>query len=215
MLIDTHLHECKYSLDSIISLEEIVIRAKEVGLDGICITDHKSNEIAAEAEIIARKSNFPIFVGAEILTYEGDMTVFGLDKLSAGMLHAQELIDLVWKHDGIAICSHPYRQNGRGMGDLMKSLVKPIGIEAFNGSTPEKLNLKAYNVALELGLPALGGSDAHDREQVGKFATLFPKNTKTIRDFIKAVKAKQVFPAFYDKGEYHIIYGENKVYKAM
>ncbi len=215
MLIDTHLHESKFSLDSFISLEEIVVRAKGIGLDGICITDHESNEIASEAEIIARENNFPIFVGAEILTFEGDMTVFGLDKLPTRMLHAQELLDLVWKHDGVAICSHPYRQNGRGMGDLMKSLINPIGIEAFNGSTPEKLNLKAYHVALELGLPALGGSDAHNREQVGKFATLFPKNTKTLRDFIDAVKSKQVYPAFYDKGAYHIIYGENKIYKAI
>ncbi len=215
MLIDTHLHESKFSLDSHISLREIVARAKEVGLDGICITDHESNDIAAEAEIIARENNFPIFVGAEILTYEGDMTVFGLDKLPTRMLHAQELLDLVWQHDGIAICSHPYRQNGRGMGDLMKSLINPIGIEAFNGSTPENLNLKAYHVALELGLPALGGSDAHSREQVGKYATLFPKNTSTVRDLINAVKSKQVFPAFYAKGAYHIIYGENKIHKAI
>lgn len=215
MLIDTHLHESKYSLDSHISLRGIVARAKEIGLNGICVTDHESNEIAPEAKIIAQEENFPIFVGAEILTFEGDMTVFGLNELPEKMIHAQELLDLVRGQEAIAICAHPYRQNGRGMGDLMKNLKNPMAIEAFNGSTPSKLNLKAYRVAQELELPALGGSDAHNRRQVGKFATLFPRNTKTIKDFIEAIKANRVFPAFFDKGKYHVIYDENKISQAV
>lgn len=210
MFIDTHLHESKYSLDSHVSLREIVGRAKEVGLDGICITDHESNEIAAEAKIIAEETDFPIFVGAEVLTYEGDMTVFGLDKLPDKMLRAQDLLDLVREQNGIAICAHPYRQNGRGMGDFMKNLVNPMGVEAFNGNTPLELNLKAYQVAQELGLPMLGGSDAHNKEQVGKFATLFPKETKTVRDLITAVKENRVYPAILESGKYRVIYRPNK-----
>ncbi|NLJ72808.1 MAG: PHP domain-containing protein [Syntrophomonadaceae bacterium] len=215
MLIDTHLHESKYSLDSNISLREIIVRAKEIGLDGVCITDHESNDIAEEAGRLAKEMNFPIFVGAEILTFEGDMTVFGVTDLPKRILSAQELLDYVISRNGIAICSHPYRENGRSMGDVMKGLINPIGIEAFNGSTPEELNMKAYQVALDMNLPALGGSDAHDREQVGKFATLFPKGTRTMCDFIAAIKANEVFPAFYDKGHYHVVYGVDQVSQAM
>ena len=42
MLMDLHMHEKRNSADSFISLEEIVFRAREMGLDGICITDHDS-----------------------------------------------------------------------------------------------------------------------------------------------------------------------------
>ena len=40
MLIDMHLHERTFSLDSHLSLEQIVTIAKAKGLDGVCITDH-------------------------------------------------------------------------------------------------------------------------------------------------------------------------------
>jgi histidinol phosphatase-like PHP family hydrolase len=54
MLIDTHLHEKKFSEDSFITLEEIVERAIELGLDGVCITDHDSNAIRPEAQSLSQ-----------------------------------------------------------------------------------------------------------------------------------------------------------------
>ncbi|NMA51466.1 MAG: PHP domain-containing protein, partial [Peptococcaceae bacterium] len=79
MIIDTHIHERKYSLDSLVSLEEIVDQARLIGLDGICITDHESNEIKEEARLLSQKTGFLIITGAEVLTWEGDVTVFGLE----------------------------------------------------------------------------------------------------------------------------------------
>lgn len=216
MLIDTHLHEKKYSGDSFISLEEIVDRAIELGLNGVCITDHESNEIKREAESLMKKTGFLIITGAEILTYEGDMTVFGLEKLHEKMLHermihAQELIDIVNKAGGVAICSHPYRQNNRGMGDHIRNLDIIWGIEAFNGSTPWNHNKKAFDLAIELGVPALGGSDAHNLKQIGKFATNMPAWVKDEKSFIKAVKEGYTIPVEYKDGAYEYISGcENK-----
>lgn len=202
MLIDTHLHESKYSLDSHISLIEIVNKAKELGLDGICITDHESNDIMEEAHFLARETNFVILVGAEILTHEGDMTVFGLDELPKDKLHAHELIEVVNKKGGVAVCSHPYRQNNRGMGDHIKNLELLWGIEAFNGSTPTHHNYQAYNLSRELGIPALGGSDAHNWQQVGKFVTVFPDGIRTEKDLIEAIKSHDIYPAYYENGRY-------------
>ena len=48
ILTDIHMHESRYSSDSFVFLEEIVAKAKYIGLDGICITDHESNQIKAE-----------------------------------------------------------------------------------------------------------------------------------------------------------------------
>ncbi len=92
MIIDTHIHESKYSLDSEISLEEIVKRGKEIGLDGVCITDHESSDIMDEAHAYSKATGFLILVGAEILTYEGDILVFGLKDIPKNKMHAKDLL---------------------------------------------------------------------------------------------------------------------------
>lgn len=213
MLIDTHLHESKYSLDSRVSLEEIVARARELGLNGVCITDHESSEIKDEARELSEATGFLIIVGAEILTFEGDMTVFGLLELPSKMLHAKTLVELARENGGIAISAHPYRKNHRGMGDHMRELRGLSGIEAFNGSTKLYQNLYAYELARELQLPALGGSDAHVVSQVGRFATYFPDRIRDERDFIEAVRSGKAFPAIYEDAKYSVIDDYDKIHR--
>lgn len=214
MFIDTHLHEKKYSGDSFISLEEIVGRAKALGLNGVCITDHESNEIKEEADKLSRKLDFVIITGAEILTYEGDMTVFGLRELPKQKLHAKELVARVKAAGGVAICAHPYRKNNRGMGDYIRNLDCLWGIEAFNGSTPEQYNMQAFDLARELGVPALGGSDAHHIGQVGKFATWVPNWVRDEASFIQAIKAGLACPAINNGRTYEIFSGTYNSYRA-
>lgn len=212
MIIDTHMHEKTYSLDSKISLEEIVNRGREMGLDGVCITDHESNEIMEKAHEYSKETGFLIIVGAEILTYEGDITVFGLDKLPKEKVHAQQLIDMTLKAGGVAMSAHPFRQNNRGMGDIIRDVKGLSGIEAFNGSTTPHHNLYAYGLAAELGLPSLGASDAHTYEAIGKYATVFPGNIRDERDFIEAIKSNRVCPAVYTDSGYENIDVYDKLY---
>ena len=198
MLIDIHMHESRYSSDSFVSLEEIVTKAKYIGLDGICITDHESNQIKAEAAELSAKEAFPIIVGAEVLTQEGDILVFGLNDLPKERVPAQNLIDLVNEAGGIAVAAHPFRNNGRGIGEEIRNLTGLAGIEVFNGSTKPENNFQAYNLALELEIPCLGGSDTHIIERVGKFVTSFPDWVSDTEDLIKAVKDGQVVPVSYN-----------------
>ncbi len=197
MIIDTHIHEKTYSSDSFISLEEIVAQAQAIGLDGVCITDHESNGLKDAAQAYSEKTGFLIIVGAEILTYEGDITVFGLDTLPTGMIHAQQLIDMTLQAGGVAMSAHPFRQNNRGMGHFMRKVRGLSGIEAFNGSTPMHHNLHAYSLAADLGIPAFGASDAHVIEKIGKYATIFPGTIRDTQDFIAAVKQGGTCPAIH------------------
>jgi predicted metal-dependent phosphoesterase TrpH len=207
MLIDTHLHEKKFSGDSYISLEEIIGKAGELGLDGICITDHESSAIRAEAAALSQKTGFLIIVGAEVLTYEGDMTVFGLPCLPEKMVHARELVLMTEAAGGVTICSHPFRQTNRSMGDAIRDLPLVWGIEAFNGSTPDHHNLQAFDLSMELNVAALGASDAHVIDQVGKYATWMPDWVKDETGFIQAVKNRLTLPAAYENGSYEIFRG--------
>ncbi len=195
MIIDTHMHEKAHSDDSFMTLAEIVERAQAIGLDGVCITDHESNGLRDFAADYSRKTGFLIIVGAEILTHEGDITVFGLDSLPKEKLHAQQLIDLTLKAGGVAMSAHPFRQNNRGMGHSIRKVRGLSGIEAFNGSTPMHLNMQAYQLAAELGIPTFGASDAHVVEKIGKYATVFPGRIRDVRDFIEAVKYGNTCPA--------------------
>lgn len=213
MLIDTHIHESKYSLDSEISLQDIVKRAKEIGLDGVCITDHESNEIMEEAHALSKKTGFLILVGAEILTFEGDVLVFGLSELPKEKIHAKELLALVNEHNGVAISAHPYRNNNRGFGDYIReaSQLGLHGVESFNGSTEPYQNLYAYSLATEVNLPCIGSSDAHVIENIGKYATVFPNNIKNEFDLISAIKKGNVCPAIRQADGYKYIDIYNKV----
>lgn len=202
MIIDTHMHESKYSLDSSISLKDIIVRAKGIGLDGICITDHESNEIKKEAERVSLEENFPIIVGAEFLTFEGDILVFGLDKLPDEKIHAEELIKIVNNAGGVAIAAHPYRKNNRGLEDKIRTVKGLHGIECLNGSTPMDLNLMAYEDAAYRGAAMLGGSDCHVIDKVGVYSTHFPDGTRTVEDFIRAVRDKETTPVSYENGRY-------------
>lgn len=202
MIIDTHLHESKYSLDSHVSLGEIVSRAREMGLDGICITDHESNEMKDEAKKFSQETGFLIIVGAEILTYEGDMTVFGLEELPREKMHAAALVELVQKNGGVAVSAHPFRRNNRGMGEYIRELKNLWAVEAFNGNTEFHHNMEAYFLALELGLPCMGGSDAHHRHEVGRYATVFPEGIRDERDLIQAIAAKEVYPVAFRQGRF-------------
>jgi len=192
------MHESRYSSDSFVSLEEIVAKAKSIGLDGICITDHESNQIKAEAAELSAKEKFPVIVGAEVLTQEGDILVFGLDDLPKEKIPAQNLINSANEAGGIAVAAHPFRNNGRGIGEEIRNLTGLAGIEVFNGSTKPENNFKAYSLALELEIPCLGGSDTHVIDRVGKFVTSFPDWVRDTEDLIKAVKDGKVMPVRYN-----------------
>lgn len=195
MIIDTHLHESKYSEDSFLSLDEAISAAKKIGLDGICVTDHESNGLIKDIGPFFKRNGILVIVGAEILTYEGDILVFGLKDLPKEKLHAKELLQIVKDAGGVSICAHPYRNNNRGLGNNIRELHDLLdGVETFNGSTSAHANLYAYAIAIEFNLGCFGAGDSHVAEKVGTYATEFKENIETEKDFIKAVKSKNYCP---------------------
>lgn len=203
MLIDLHLHEKQHSADSQLDVKDIVRQAKIRGLDAIGITDHDSIGLFPQAERLSQEMNFPIFVGAEILTYEGDLLIYGVDHIPEHKMHAQELIDWTEKRGGISIAAHPYRENGRALGDTMFSLKGLSGVEALNGSTPMPLNDRACHAAFDLKLPLLGCSDAHRQEKVGIFATKFSQKISHVQDLVREIRAGRTNPVYSYQNTYH------------
>ena len=194
MLVDTHLHTFEYSADSFLPIAEAVARAREMGVDGLCVTDHDSLAARPVIREWRRRFDFPLFLGVEILTTAGDFVVFGLDMVPRGMPSPQELLAHIHDIGGAAVAAHPYRNNGRGAGSLINTLPGLDGVECFNGSTPPQTNLRAWREASKRGVALLGAADSHLRERVGLFVTDFDGTLKDEGDLIAAVKERACAP---------------------
>ena len=200
MWVDMHMHEKTYSPDSFLSLEEIVSRARVMGLDGICITDHESNQLTQRAKEYSAETGFPIFVGYEYLTDRGDILVFGVkDVPKYTHMPVDGFLSMVTDEGGIAIAAHPFRKNNRGLEDYLNTVDKLYGIECLNGSTPEGLNRMAYKIALERGIHTTGASDCHVPEKIGRYATNLPDRVRTVEDLVRVFKDKNsvIFPGIW------------------
>lgn len=204
MFIDLHMHEKRFSKDSFLMLEEMVELAKKRGLDAICITDHDDMGLRVYAEEYSKKVGFPIFVGIEFYSLQGDILAFGIDSYPDKRIGAQEFIDMVHEQGGVVISAHPFRHNRRGLEDNLDTLKGVDAIEILNGSTLPDATMMAVKYAKKYGFAVTGGSDCHYPDKVGICATYFPKEIKTMEDLVSAIKNHECRPAFHQDFSYFV-----------
>ena len=205
MLVDMHLHECTHSLDSFINLDQIISVAKARGLDAVCITDHDSMGLKDYAAEYSEKVGFPIFVGIEFFSLQGDITAWGIDSYPDHRVSAQEFIDHVNKANGFCVSCHPFRNNNRGLEDNLRRVKGLHGVEVLNGSTSTEANRTALRYCRELGLQAIGASDAHVVPNIAKYVTWLPEKVTTTADFIAQLHHCKTRPAIWNGSAYDIV----------
>jgi predicted metal-dependent phosphoesterase TrpH len=187
MIIDLHTHEYLFSGDSRMSLEDAVAQARRIGLDGLCVTDHGSMEIAWDPFL--KTLDFPVFVGVEMSTRQGDMVAFGLKSLPPRRPSAQEFADFVAEQGGFCFAAHPFRSLGGGMGLHVNTVTNMHGLEVFNGANSGRDNARALQQCRRLGLIPVAGSDAHEVENIGSCAMEFPQPIGDMDELVAALKA--------------------------
>ena len=205
MLVDMHLHECTHSLDSFINLDQIISVAKARGLDAVCITDHDSMGLKDYAAEYSEKVGFPIFVGIEFFSLQGDITAWGIDSYPDHRVSAQEFIDHVNKANGFCVSCHPFRNNNRGLEDNLRRVKGLHGVEVLNGSTSMEANRTALRYCRELGLQAIGASDAHVVPNIAKYVTWLPEKVNNTADFIAQLHHCKTRPAIWNGIAYDIV----------
>ena len=189
MLIDLHAHEELFSPCGGMSLEEAVEAARALGLQGICITNHDSMEIKKAAAGFLRDCGFPVFVGVEMATTDGDIVALGLDSLPKGIPTAQEFVDFVNAQNGFCFAAHPYSIARRSLGDKIFTLRGLHGVEVANGANTVQDDDKALRACKRLGLIPVGGSDAHFTEDIGRCVTWLPKSVTTVHELVEVLKS--------------------------
>jgi predicted metal-dependent phosphoesterase TrpH len=183
MIIDMHIHT-RFSPCSVIKVHELIQRAREIGLDGICITDHDTVSAKHVLHNIGDKTGLCVIIGMEYATAEGDFLVFSPCHEISGGLTARELSNYVIKQGGVVIPAHPFRKNRPASSAVLES---SYIIEAINGRSSYDENELAKNwIRLRgNGTRGIGGSDAHTIKEVGKIVTVFEKNIYVLEDLIK------------------------------
>lgn len=205
MLVDMHLHERTFSHDSFLSMKEIVYIAKLRGLDAVCITDHDDMGMKELVEEYSRELDFPIFVGVEFFSLWGDITAWGIDTIPNHRVPAQEFIDHVNASGGFCVSCHPFRNNNRGLEDNLRRVNGLHGVEVLNGSASMEANRTALRYCRELGLKAIGGSDAHNTVQVAKYVTWLPEKVVMLKDFVAELHACDTRPAIWNGTAYDVV----------
>lgn len=205
MLVDMHLHEKTFSKDSFLSLDEIIAIAKARKLDAVCITDHDSMGLKDYAAEYSEKVGFPIFVGVEYYSLQGDITAWGIDSFPDHRIPAQEFIDQVNAAGGFCVSCHPFRNNKRGLEENLRTVRGLHGVEVLNSSTDLESNRKALRYCRELGLKAIGASDAHVPEKVNQHITWLPEKVTTLEDFVAQLRSVDTRPCIWNGVDYDIV----------
>jgi predicted metal-dependent phosphoesterase TrpH len=194
MIIDMHVHTVA-SADSLIAAEDLIEHALDLGLDGICITEHDSYQASAVVEEFAEGTSLKVFRGVEVATASGHMLVYGVanddwkDYLQKHQGNAQRLVDYVRAIDGVVVPAHPFDPAKPGIRDAVPSLAGVFAIEGFNGQSEAADNIRAQELGERLNLQLTGGSDAHSLFELGRCVTEFDNNISTMTDLIAELKA--------------------------
>ncbi|MHA1311000.1 MAG: PHP domain-containing protein [Candidatus Helarchaeota archaeon] len=201
MIIDPHIHT-KFSPCSQIGLKDLFNTSINIGLNAIIITDHNILSFQILEKLPNEyKEDLLVLIGEEITSVDGDILAYGIKNVVPQGLTAEKTIELIHAQNGIAIAAHPYRLFHKGyspfgLGDKIFEL-NLDAIEGINGGNSIESNRKAVKAAKTLNLPAIGGSDAHFSNDIGKVIMKIPE-IKKIEEFIKCVKEKRfrVFSRF-------------------
>ena len=191
---ETHLHTSPVSECALASVEEQLTFYKELGYDGVFITNHfldgninigsdrsyeeRLNFYCSDYEKgveIGKKIGIKVFFGVE-LSYKGtDFLVYGLDK--QWFLSHPEIMEMTKRNElqfmmesgALVIQAHPYRE--AFYIDHIRLFPRSVhGIEIVNANRPDKENEIAKLYADHYNLLHFAGSDNHIGEKQPKLA---------------------------------------------
>jgi len=203
LIIDLHTHTTPLSDDSLLEPAELIQRAKQGGLDAICLTEHDWFWDKDDLTRLSQEHDFLLLPGVEINTEDGHFLVFGLDEYIFGMHRTEYLSRIVDDVGGFMILAHPYRRHLRSDDDLPTAVERHSHnpffrffdtIEVLNGRATERQNRFSQELCRRLNMKGIGGSDAHAPSDIPSFATLFDREISNVEGLITELKAGRFSP---------------------
>jgi predicted metal-dependent phosphoesterase TrpH len=204
MKFDLHMHTRRYSPDSEIDPLDLVRRAREIGLDGIVITEHDRLWPEEELEELRRAApGLVVLGGVEVSGRNGDLLCYGvrdLANLRRGMPWG-ELCREVARQGGAAVAAHPYRWAQDFDRLIAEERPDLTGLEMMsNNMDPAVRRRAAAFLDGHPGYATLGNSDAHEVDVVGVCYTEFDVDIRTAADLVRAIRERRGRPRARDIG---------------
>jgi predicted metal-dependent phosphoesterase TrpH len=164
--VDLHLHS-HYSHDGQSTLQQLIDRCAECGLDRIALTDHNTVEGALALAEIA--PNLAI-VGEEAKTREGEVIGLFITRRIPPYMRAEDVMDMIHEMGGLTYVPHPLdRHRSNFSAERMVELANRIDIiETYNAWCEPAENQAAARLAAELEKVTATGSDAHAASELGR-----------------------------------------------
>ena len=155
------------------------------GLDGVALTNHDYySALSAGADT-------PEFLpGIEVSTTRGHVLVVGPDPpvyTEPGALTPEEAVAAAHDAGCAAVVPHPYRR-----GTVLEADAEFDAVE-INGKHPDSAD-RVRRLAADLGVPVVGGSDAHFPFEAGRAYTRVDADELTPRAVVDAIRDGRVEP---------------------
>lgn len=214
---ETHLHTKEGSACASASGAEQARRYKELGYDGIMVTDHFFNGNTAireyknwedrvtqycagyrNAKAEGDKIGLKVFFGIEYTYYGADLLTYGIDEQwlldNPDILNISvfEFCNRVHDHGGFIVHAHPFRE-----ADYLYDIkLVPMWVDAaevFNtGNKQQVYNDRALWYADQFGLPHTAGTDNHHLFTAPVSGVTSETEFFSFSDYAKAVKNRQI-----------------------
>ncbi|MFH1650727.1 MAG: PHP domain-containing protein [Chloroflexota bacterium] len=183
---DLHIHT-EYSMDCSSSLEKIIERCRELGINCIAIADHGTVEGALKMKALAP---FPVIVAEEILTPYGEIMGMFLEETIPSGQSVPETIAAIRAQGGLVNIPHPFdtvRPSALNRKHVEEIADQIDVIEVFNSRNLLKHNARAaLAFAQKHGIPHSAGSDAHTLQEIGNAYIEIPEFHGK-EDFLRAL----------------------------
>ena len=193
-VFEMHAHSSERSLDSGVRAAVIAEQAAWRGLDGVCLTEHNAQWPETEIRELSERFEIRILAGMELGTDCGHVLVYGLPRYHPELLQLETLRRVVESEGAAMVMAHPMRpfHGPRPALDELNGWFD--GIEAINGDHSDSEHGYLIRHAVEAGVAALGGSDVHSRDAVGRCATAFAGRIAEVHDIVAFIRNLQVWP---------------------
>jgi len=184
---DLHLHTTVS--DGLASVERLLEYVEhQTDLDVIAVTDHEDAAGGLRARELAAKRGYRVEVipGAEVTTLQGHLLALFVEEAPKSFRTVERTLEAIHAQGGIAIVPHPMSWLTRSLGQRVIERVVARGEDGvrFDGielCNPSPAGLRGRRKACEGNerwrLPAIGASDAHHLEHVGRGWTEFDGTT--------------------------------------
>jgi predicted metal-dependent phosphoesterase TrpH len=172
---DLHIHTA-YSMDCTMSLEQIIARCLEVGINCLAVADHNAISGALKLKEIAP---FTIIVSEEILTLDGEIIGMFLSQEIPSKLSIEETTARIKAQGGLVCIPHPCDRLRLSVfrDQVFEHIMPEVDIiEVFNArSLSPGSSARAQQLAQKYGKLASAGSDAHTPSEIGNACVEMPE----------------------------------------